>query len=433
MKILEYNDKKIYFEPTSKFKTVLIGVIFSNELKVEDLAKRALLAKVMKKKTEKYPSEQALLHHLQNLYDMKFASFISRRGLVSSMCFFIDSVNSKYLEDKINLLDESFIFLNEVLNKPYLVDGKFDEGLLERERRLVIDDINRIYNNKALYATDKLVQHMFSNEKYHYRLSGELEDVKEVTLNDLNDAYDDLLNNSVIELFVIGDVTEEEVMASVAKLQLPPGKKMDLQYLDTETKEELTGEEIIEEQEINQSKLCIGYRSEIRYIDDLYYPMLVFNGVFGRYFHSRLFQSVRAQHSLAYYINTSYDERKGSIILTSGINNKDYLKTVSLISKELESIKEGNISDEEMETTKKAIINEIWKNDDNQFGMFGEILVATENVPLKTIEEKVELINKVTKEQVVECAKRLMLDTIFLLKGTSENNGEGELDEEDNE
>ena len=156
-----------------------------------------------------------------------------------------------------------------------------------------------------------------------------------------------------MNFFVIGDVTEEEVMASVAKLQLPTGKKMDLQYLDTETKEELTGEEIIEEQEINQSKLCIGYRSEIRYIDDLYYPMLVFNGVFGRYFHSRLFQSVRAQHSLAYYINTSYDERKGSIILTSGINNKDYLKTVSLISKELESIKEGNISDEEMETTKR--------------------------------------------------------------------------------
>lgn len=435
MKVLNYQNIKIYFEPTVKFKTVLVGVLFSQTLKVESLAKRSLLAKVMKKKTKNFPSEKAFLHHLQKLYDMKFATFISRRGLVSSMCFFTDAINSKYLEEDINLLDESFLFINEVINNPYLVDGEFDSTVLEQERRLVIDDINRIYNNKGLYATDKLIQYMFPNELYHYRLSGELEAVKKVQLHDLMDAYQDLLNNSVIEIFVIGDVTEEEVLASVTKLNLPVSKDLDLQYLDLETKDKLTGEEHIEEQDINQSKLCIGYRSEIRYTDELYYPMLVFNGVFGRYFHSRLFQSVRVKNSLAYYINTNYDERKGSIILTSGINSRDYLKTASLISKELEAMKNGEFTDEEMETTKKAIINELWKNDDNQFGMFGELLVVTENIPLKTKEEKVNLINQVTRDQVIACANKLKLDTIFLLKGTAENGGErsGVIDEEDNE
>ena len=84
MKILEYNDKKIYFEPTSKFKTVLIGVIFSNELKVEDLAKRALLAKVMKKKQKISSNKLYFIYKIS----MMEVFFIYWRRLVSSMCFY---------------------------------------------------------------------------------------------------------------------------------------------------------------------------------------------------------------------------------------------------------------------------------------------------------------------------------------------------------
>ncbi|HPN90251.1 MAG TPA: insulinase family protein [Bacilli bacterium] len=179
-------------------------------------------------------------------------------------------------------------------------------------------------------------------------------------------------------------------------------------------------QELKEEQKIAQSTLCLGYRTDIRIGDPLYQAMRVFNGMFGKYFHSELYKEIREKHSLAYYINSEYASRKGALFITSGINKDSYNKVLTLISNVLAAFQAGDLDEENFELTKKAIINNMIEAYDQQTGLYRELLFFIEQkAERKSLEERIKEIESVTKEEVIACSKNLRLDTIFFLEGTN--------------
>lgn len=412
----------VYYISTPKFKTIVTGVIFTSPLKQKFLAERALLALMLPKTNQRYPNEQALLTYLKDLYDMSLTGYVSKRGKTTSITFLTNIINSEFLKDKTDLFSNAITLLNDTINNPYLVDSNFDEKIITKEKKLLVDDLKRVYNNKVLYANLKLIEHMFKDELYRLNVNGAIEAVEAITKESLKAAYYEMLKSEA-SIFVIGDVNELKIKkAFKGNFSLSSSQPQDeLTYLDLETKEIKEVIEVSESQKINQSTLCLGYRVDIRYGDALYYPMIVFNGMFGRFFHSKLYQTIREEHSLAYYINSDYASRKGIVVITSGINAEDYLKVVSLISEVLSKFEAGELSDENFDLTKKALINSILEGNDSQIGLLQDILMEIENPSrrMKTA-DKIASIKAVTKEQVIECSKKMKLDTIFFLKGTME-------------
>jgi len=408
----------IYYMKTNKFKTNAAGLIFQTPLSEEYLVERSLLTNLLTKRTKKHPSEKDFYLYLKDLYDTAISSQMSPRGLVLNVGFFANIIDDKFLGPKVDLFPKALAILNDVITDPVTVDGFFEDEAIKQEKKLLIDDLKSMYNNKALYANMQLIKNMFKDEKYRLNLLGDPTLVEQVTKESLKAAYEKMLASSAIG-FVIGDVDEEDIKKAFEPFGFVTGPE-EFSYLDLETTNRTEIQELKEEQKIAQSTLCLGYRTDIRIGDPLYQAMRVFNGMFGKYFHSELYKEIREKHSLAYYINSEYASRKGALFITSGINKDSYNKVLTLISNVLAAFQAGDLDEENFELTKKAIINNMIEAYDQQTGLYRELLFFIEQkAERKSLEERIKEIESVTKEEVTACSKNLRLDTIFFLEGTN--------------
>ena len=133
--------------------------------------------------------------------------------------FFANIIHDKYLGPDVELFQKALLILNDVISDPVMVDGFFEEESIKQEKKLLIDDLKSMYNNKALFANMKLIKNMFKDERYRLNLLGDPSVVEQVTKESLKEAYEQLLSSSAIG-FVIGDVDEETIKKAFAPLLL---------------------------------------------------------------------------------------------------------------------------------------------------------------------------------------------------------------------
>lgn len=131
---------------------------------------------------------------------------------------------------------------------------------------------------------------------------------------------------------------------------------------------------------------------------------------------SKLFQNVREKASLAYSANSNYIKQKNNIYIQCGIDINNYQKAVEIINKQLEDIKNGNISEEEIKIAKQNItsaINTIQEEQDTQIIYYlGQELSGKE----QTYEEYLNNVQKVSKEQIKDIANKIQINTIYFLR-----------------
>ena len=154
---------------------------------------------------------------------------------------------------------------------------------------------------------------------------------------------------------------------------------------------------------------------------------MVYNGVLGGGVHSKLFQNVREKASLAYYVYSRLERFKGLMAVSSGIELKNKDKALEIILKQLDEIKKGNISEQEMEATKKSMETDLKSLRDSQMGVVDFYLSQTVAGTDDNFNDVIEKIWKVTPEDVAKAASKTELDTVYFLtapdaaKKTSQN------------
>lgn len=413
IKKIQVNQLTIYYIPDTKFKTLTVGAFFFSPLDENELTQRAILSNYMTKFNQVYPSEQELSSYLKELYGTELYCNYGKNGLATSMNFCVRTINDKYLNHhSVDLFQKAVEILNITLTKPY-----FDEKLVEIEKELLIQDLNRLYDNKSQYATRRFIDIMHANEKCRFPTIGNIESAKQVTVDSLSQAYERMMHAKRV-IYVIGEVLEEKIKTEFGKLALLDETPEALEFMDYETKEIQEVTEVVEEQKNRQSIALMGYRSEIRIKDKLYDGMLLLSAMLGGFFHSTLFQEIREKRSLAYSVNADYNGRKGNFAIYAGIHATAYDEFKQVVQEIIAHYQQGEIDDKVMELTKKALINGIYKGADRPG--YGLQMVLNEIMDFKntTIEEKVQKIEGITKEEVMEAAKALKLDTIYFLRGT---------------
>ncbi len=408
---LKIKNFEVYHIKDTKFKTFTVGIYFLSPLNEKELSYKSILSNYLTKCNDKYKTEKELTTYLKKMYGMDLFCSYGRTGLVTSMNFIVRSINDKYLNDNINLLEKSVTLLNDTINNPW-----FNVKQIELEKKLLIEDINRLYDNKSQYATKRFIEIMMANEKARFSSVGTIEDVKSINMESLKKSYQNMLSDKKL-IYVIGDFEEENIISAFENFEVLPMNDVNLEFIDYETKEIEKVTEVIEEQNNRQSIVLMGYRSEIRVNDKLYEPMVFLTGMLGGFFHSTLFQEIREKRSLAYSVNCDYNSRKGNFAIFAGISAQDYEEFKNVVNNIITNYQNGLIDDDDIELTKKGLINNIYKSADQQTYGIQFILNELAGIKTKTIEEKVEIINSITKEEIVDAAKCLQLDTIYLLKG----------------
>ena len=405
---------KLTLIPESKFKTNLISVYIQRKLDRNEVTKNALLPGILKSGCNKYKTLGQLTDREEELYGSYLHAGASKRGESQVLGFSILSVNEKYLDEKI--LGQCIEFLNEIINNPLVIDGGFNEEYLNIEKEILKDSIMSIINDKGNYAMKRTNEIMFEGEPYSINGKGYIEDLDTIDRVGLYEHYKEVLKTSPIEIMIEGEFEETEVVELIKeKFQFDRGNIIDIPK-EEYYKEVDKVKEVKETMDIAQGKLVMGYRCNVDYLDEeKYYSLLLGSRILGGGADSKLFINLREKESLCYTIYSTIQKSKSTMMVCSGIEAQNYEKTVNLVKEQVQKLKDGDITESEISNAKIAFINSLNSLND-EIGRISDFYFSQSISKNKSDLDQIKnMINKSTKEDIVEAVKNIELDTIYFL------------------
>lgn len=405
---------KLTLIPESKFKTNLISVYIQRKLDRNEVTKNALLPGILKSGCNKYKTLGQLTDREEELYGSYLHAGASKRGESQVLGFSILSVNEKYLDEKI--LGQCIEFLNEIINNPLVIDGGFNEEYLNIEKEILKDSIMSIINDKGNYAMKRTNEIMFEGEPYSINGKGYIEDLDTIDRVGLYEHYKEVLKTSPIEIMIEGEFEESEVVELIKeKFQFDRGNIIDIPK-EEYYKEVDKVKEVKETMDIAQGKLVMGYRCNVDYLDEeKYYSLILGSRILGGGADSKLFINVREKESLCYTIYSTIQKSKSTMMVCSGIEAQNYEKTVNLVKEQVQKLKDGDITESEISNAKIAFINSLNSLND-EIGRISDFYFSQSISKNKSDLDQIKnMINKSTKEDIVEAVKNIELDTIYFL------------------
>ncbi|MGG2095918.1 pitrilysin family protein [Bacillus sp. S13(2024)] len=412
----ELGGLRVHMIPTDKYKTNTFVLRLKAPLCEETVTERALLPYVLQSATETHPSVIRVRQYLEELYGSSLAVDVSKKGEDHIISIYIDIANETYLQEAPPLFEKALAMLADILLKPATEGNGFLQTVVESEKRALVQRIESTFDDKMRYANERLIEEMCKVESYRLSANGQKERVSAITSETLYQYYKKVLEEDEMDLYIIGDIEEGALdlvkqYFSISKREV---KERNI-LLHKKNEEE---QEVVEKQELKQSKLNIGYRTYITYRDEDYFALQLFNGLFGGFSHSKLFVNVREKNSLAYYAASRYESHKGLLFVMSGIEGKNYEKAVTIIKEQMTAMQNGDFTDEEVVQTKSVIKNQILETIDTPRGLvellYHEVIANYE----RPVEEWLTGVERVTKDAIVKVAKNIQLDTIYFLHGT---------------
>ena len=176
-----------------------------------------------------------------------------------------------------------------------------------------------------------------------------------------------------------------------------------------------------EELSVTQGKLVMGYRLGDCMEEPDLAAIYVFNAVYGGCVTSKLFMNVREKLSLCYYASSSVDTHKGLMLISSGVDFDKFEAAKAEILAQLEAVKNGDISDEELEAAKKSVASDLRAAMDSQYNLEGFYLAnVIDGLDFDPM-ELAALVEGVGRDDVVSIARSLVPDAVYFLRG---NGGE---------
>ncbi len=405
---------------TSKFKRSVVRLALILPLGGAGSAERAALPHVLRRGTARLPDLRIFGAELDELYGARIEAISRKEGENLVIGFIADCIDGQYAPDAGGLTKNVINLLAELLFTPLLRGGAFDEHYVSGERGNLLDRIAAQKNDPRSYAMKRLAELMCENEKYGKSVYGTEGQAENITAGSMFEAYQRVLGEAVIELFYCGAMRPDDVeslfMETLFARRIP-----DRLYMpSTEVIEKPKSDRrvIIEEEAVTQGKLSLGFRTGGNSLcsgDPVAYWM--FQTVYGGSTSAKLFMNVREKRSLCYYASAQFIAHKGLLLVGSGIENKNFEAAKDEILEQLSICREGGISDEELESARDTLRNSWLAVLDDPLSLERYWLAQAVAGTLATPEERISRLEKVTKEQAVECARATELDTVYFMKG----------------
>ncbi len=408
-----------YFLNDSKFKTASLKVSFVRPLLKSEVTLNSLIPAVIRRGSEKYPDTKQLNIYLDYLCGAEFTSGVRKKGENQLITFSYKTVSDKFFKEE-KPFSKLVDLMKETLFNPLIVDNGFKKEYVDREKENLDQMIKSVINDKREYAKKRLIEEMYCSSPYGLFEYGYSDDLKNINEKTLYEHYLKVISESEIKVFVTGNFNKEEVLQKLSKIfdkkdvnPVPvvfPEKDSFKQQYDV----------ITEQDDVTQGKLVIGFKTNITTDCDLYFPMLVANNLFGGSVHSKLFTVVREKMSLAYYAGSSYSAFKGFIMANCGIETNNFDVTLKEVLNQLNELKKGNFTDDELLFSTLALSSS-YKSVTDSMASMEDFYIAQTLVPKGyTLKECIEGISKVTKEEVIRASSEIVPDTVFFLKGCEE-------------
>lgn len=407
--------------PTKQYKTIRIFIRFTARLQQEVITKRSLLSSMLETNSLNYPDQTKLSAKLAELYGASFGLSVRKKGNLHWLNAGISFVNGEYVNDP-NLFSQAVDFLKEVLFYPNIKNQQFDQLTFDLEKNNLRLYLESLKEDKQTFASYALQELYFENSPEQKIPSlGVVEELDKITARSLAAYYQEMMANDQIDIFVVGDVDPDKAAEAVGQLPFEPRETAHPELFYTQPQVNIVKERQVREP-IVQAKLNLAYQTNVYYDEPERFALMVFNGLFGGFPHSKLFMNVREKESLAYYASSSVDTFRGFMSVQTGIDEKNRNQVLRLIHEQLESLRNGEITDLELAQTKAMLRNQyLLSLDSPQAAIEASFLNSWLPETKLSDEEWLKRMESVTIKEIQQVAEQIELQAIFFLAGGNAN------------
>ena len=407
---------KLHILSTDKFKTNLVAIFLTTKLKKETVTANALISAVLRRGNHNLKTQEEISKQLEDLYGASFDCGIDKTGDNQVLKFYIETVNDAFLpQSNENILKKSIENILDIIFNPLLENNTFKKEYVEQEKNNMKQRIEGRIDNKRRYALDRCIEEMYKGKPFGLYRFGYVEDLNNINEVNLYESYKQLIAQCKIDIFVSGNINGEVENIITENQNVKRLEEREPIYNKESEKNTVKQGEKIETMDVMQGKLVVGLDVNSQNEDEKY-NVMIYNTILGGSANSKIFQNVREKANLAYEASSRYFKYKDNIFVNCGIEISNYEKAFHLIKEQLKDMQNGDFTEEEVENAKKAIISSIKTIDDEQDTSityyFGQEMSGNQ----KSVDDYIERIEKINKEDVIQVANKVEINTIYFLR-----------------
>ncbi len=403
-----------------RYKTNYITFDFVTALNKRNASYNTLLSRVLTRGCAAYPSQMALNRALDDCFDADLSADTAKVGEWHALSLSLALLDNAFAFDGTDITSRGMELLEKVIFSPYLPNGAFDAAYVKGEKKQALYEIASLVNNKARYARSRMIDHMCKTEPYSVCAIGTAGEIRKITPESLAVYYKELLKTCHVEIFFVGRFDFECVKEKVSALF--EGKERDyapLPSLSIRTKARGV-KEVTERMDLTQANLVMGFRTGCSIYDPAWRAMSLYNAVLGGSLTSKLFCVLREKMSLCYSISSYPDALKGIMAVYAGIAPENRDVAVREALNQMDEIKKGNVTNEELESARGALIHSLRGLKDNPAALADWYLPRYLAGNFATPDEIISELLTLTREDVVAVSEKITLDTVYTLTGKEE-------------
>lgn len=405
----------VYFSSITdkRYKKNLISVAFSTQLSEDTATENVIVPVLLTKCNSKLPTYKAFNNKMSRLYASGIGGTAGRQydlQTISFGAYYLDDIYALSGEKMTGIMTDILI---DCLTSPVTENGVFSEKFVELEKKTVIDNIETAINDKRSYAIERAMKTICKGEPASVCSYGTVEKAKLITSDSAYKAYRRMLETMPCEIICTGcsdfDGVAEKFAAAFEKIGRHDIENTTIALSPVKTQTE----EVTERLTVNQSKLVLGFKSHSD--DDA--ALVLLQKIFGGTTSSKLFRNVREKMSLCYYCSAARNDLKGIMLVNSGVENENIEKTKEAVIDQLEEIKNGNFTNEDISFAEMAIKNDFKSVADSAGNVSNWYFDCIRKNDIVTPEEKLGRYLGVSKERIIAAAKSMVLDSVYVLTG----------------
>ena len=298
----------------------------------------------------------------------------------------------------------------DVVSDIYL-NSTFPETEMQKEKGVIIEEINMYEDMPNRHVQDLMMELLYGDQPAGWNIAGEKKNITGMKRDDFITYKKAHYLPEATTIVVGGHITEKEVMKEVLKVfvKIESGKKSKkLKVVEKQEKPEV----LLKFKKTDQTHFVLGVRTY-----DLFSKknavLSLLGGVLGGGMSSRLFQKLREEMGVGYYVrayNDVYTDH-GFFQVSAGVDNKRIEEVIHAVLEECRKLMCEEVSAEELNKVKECLIGNmklsLESSDDiaNFYG--GQELLKKE---IKSAEEKAKELRKVSAKDIKKLANEIFKD-----------------------
>lgn len=277
---------------------------------------------------------------------------------------------------------------------------------IEKERGVILEELNMYLDTPVSYIGELWVELLYGNQPAGWAVIGNKQAIKSFKkaqfINYFNKHYS--AKNTLV--VIAGKIDSEAIIEKIKKHFssinfVKPQEKIKVKEKQTKP------QSLIHFKKTDQTHLYLGARAYDLFHPDRY-ALGILSTILGGYMSSRIWQAVRWQEGLSYYVSTgsSLDTDCGYLATRAGVDNKRVLRAIEIILNEYKKIRDNKVSPDELNKAKENIKGSTaleMESSDAQASFYASQELLAQKI--ETLEQKFQKIDAVTAEDIQKVAK----------------------------